>query len=670
MPWAISGNSVLWRNICTNFWECTVLRQDSGAVLFSQRRNPLTWRTLLGCIVAFANAMPAMPQSSVPWLTRAGANDRSGWNSHETQLTQASVRSKGVSLITIVPVCCDARGVEAQPLILPQVQTSKGVRDVMVLPSMSDLVRGVDAHTGEDIWDMPLGRSIDGSTAIDSHNINEHWGCLATGVIDPDTARDYQVCWTSPDNSGNSTTARYFMYVLNVADGKQPVAPVLIDGLDFNHAMRKARSSAVLVHPGGVKTILECTGSTMETTDGPSGYCFAYDVASNKVTAMLATTQEKGAGIWMAGGGLACDPNQDCYAITGNGAFDGVNQFGESFIKLRYTPPTATAGASLKIVDHWTPWTDAARSGNAPAPANKVAGTSLMSDEVKPVGAGMSVPLKNATVKASVNRLGQPVMLVFPQLSPAAKNDQDLGSGGIVYIDALKIVCGGGKDGLLYCLHSENLGGTKLTDLTNPHANCAKLVGGTPVWATMDPGNLDPCPGDPATLNFLPFGDTAHIHATPVVMWDPLLNSWTLFIWGENQELHKWAVSADNPPKYIAQSREFASADVRGNPPGGMPGGFCTGSSNGQDPGTYLLVCAIPRGDANGEKVQGHIVIYDPVHVGNDGFLQKLWDSDDWGWSGNNQDAKYRLYNKFMPPVINGGEIILPNYSGGVLIIH
>ena len=81
--------------------------------------------------------------------------------------------------MTVVPVCCDARGVEAQPLILPQVPTAKGVRDVMVLPSMSDAVRGVDAHTGEDIWDVKrwAGRSMGAqvSTRIRSTNIGDAW---------------------------------------------------------------------------------------------------------------------------------------------------------------------------------------------------------------------------------------------------------------------------------------------------------------------------------------------------------------------------------------------------------------------------------------------------------------------------------------------------------------
>jgi hypothetical protein len=613
----------------------------------------------------------APAQQMQPWLTRSLDNSRSGWNDKETVLTQATIRTKGVSLRTVIPVVGDARGMEVQPLILPGVTTARGMRDVMVLPSMANVARGVDAHDGSGIWQVTLGTPIQGSGAIDFHNINDKWGCLSTGVIDPDTARDYQVCWVSPDGSGNPTTARYYMYVLNVADGSQAVPPVLIDGLDFNAKMRKARSSAGLITPEGVKTVLQCTGSVQETAAGSSGYCFAFDVATNKVTAMTATTQGAGAGIWMAGSGLACDANQDCYVMTGNGSFDGAAQWGESFIKIRYTPPSAGQAAALKVVDHWTPWTDDARAGAAnPRPAIKLAGDSLESEEVRPVGAGMSMPIANSRVEARLDSQRKPVLLVWPQLSAAGRTDQDLGSGGLAYIADLNIVCGGGKDGLLYCLHANSMGGTMPADLQNAHANCAKLVGGAPVWGAMDPGQgIDPCPQDPRNLNFLPFGDTAHIHAPPVVMFDPLLNAWTLFIWGENQELHKWKLSATGLPQYVTESREYASPDVRGNAPGGMPGGFCAGSSKGRDPDTYILVCAVPHGDANANLVQGHIVIYDPVHVGADGYLTKLWDSDDWGWSGIQADAKYRFFNKFMPPVIDGGEIILANYAGGVLII-
>ena len=83
-----------------------------------------------------------------PWLTRSADNSRSGWNPHETQLTQASVATKGIIRATIIPLVGDARGMEAQPLILPNVKTARGTRDVLVLPSMADVVRGVDAHDG------------------------------------------------------------------------------------------------------------------------------------------------------------------------------------------------------------------------------------------------------------------------------------------------------------------------------------------------------------------------------------------------------------------------------------------------------------------------------------------------------------------------------------------
>ena len=66
----------------------------------------------------------------------------------------------------------------------------------------------------------------------------------------------------------------------------------------------------------------------------------------------------------------------------------------------------------------------------------------------------------------------------------------------------------------------------------------------------------------------------------------------------------------------------------------------------------------IPYDDANANVVNGRLLIYDPVHPGADGFLQVLWDSQQW-------NIQF-LYNKFNPPVIDGGQIYVPNYNGGV----
>ena len=280
------------------------------------RRHRLFFCTLL--LVATWNC--AAQSSMVPWLTRSADNSRSGWNPHETQLTQASVSSKGIVRATIVPLIGDARGMEAQPLVLPNVKTDLGTHDVMVLPSMADVVRGVDAHDGSSIWQANLGMPINGSQQIDSHNINQHWGCISTGVIDPDLKRLYQVCWVSPDKSGTPQTARYFMYVLNVADGTQVVPPVLIQGAsqgqDFNSQMRKQRSSLVETNINGVKTVFGCSGTIFETGAGADGFCFAFDVATNKMGPMLAMTAGDGAGVWMGGQGVAADPQGFLYLLT------------------------------------------------------------------------------------------------------------------------------------------------------------------------------------------------------------------------------------------------------------------------------------------------------------------------------------------------------------------
>ncbi len=96
---------------------------------------------ILTCLTSVTEVCIAQ-STMVPWPTRSADNSRSGWNSQETVLTQASVGTKGIVQAPTIPVIGDARGVEAQPLILPNVKTSLGTRDVMVLPSMADVARG------------------------------------------------------------------------------------------------------------------------------------------------------------------------------------------------------------------------------------------------------------------------------------------------------------------------------------------------------------------------------------------------------------------------------------------------------------------------------------------------------------------------------------------------
>ena len=598
------------------------------------------------CVIAWAFSGMLWGQTGV--YTKAFDNARSGTNQNETILSQASVTARGLVRQPTIPVIGDARGMEAQPLILPQVKLADGsVHDVLVLPSMANVVRGVDAETGAGLWQVNLGTPITSSARIDFHQINQHWGCLSTGIIDPDTQRLYQVCGVSTDNSGTPESGRYSMFVLNVKDGSQVVPPVPVQGTD--NRMWKQRSSLVMTNIAGTKTIFFAHGSIFETASGFTGGITAFDVATNKVVANLPLSS----GIWMAGQGLAADDSGHLFAITGNGDFDpGKGFHGESFIKVQYTASSST----LQVVDLWSPWTDLQRTGGAPKPAQKLAGESSSSEGVKPVGGGMSMAITGAKVVGQINAQGQAVALVYPSMATGAWSDEDWGSAGPACLFALNVCIAAGKDGIGYPIRTTNLGGTTLKT-AGTAANYAKLAAPC-AWITLDPGPIPCAPADPRTLNFLPRGDTAHLHMTPVQMFDPVLKSWVIFVWGENGQLHKWAVGPEGKLKYVAQSHEYASADVRGNSPGGMPGGFCSGSSHQGTEDSAILVCSIPYGDANARVVNGRLLVYDPFHLAEDGSLKVLWDSQRWG-------VPY-VYNKFMTPTVWNGRIYLPNYDGGV----
>jgi hypothetical protein len=162
------------------------------------------------------------------------------------------------------------------------------------------------------------------------------------------------------------------------------------------------------------------------------------------------------------------------------------------------------------------------------------------------------------------------------------------------------------------------------------------------------------------TLNFMPWGKTRHMHMTPVQYLSPV-HGQMIFAWGENSQLHAWAASPTGELTYLAQGNEFASANVT-NSPGGMPGGFCTGSSNGNTAGSALLWCTIPYGDANATVTNGRLLVYDPdnfiTNADGSKTLAVLWDSQQWNLGF--------AFNKFDPPVVDGGLIYVPNYNGGV----
>ena len=589
------------------------------------------------------------------WPTRQLDNTRSGWNDQETTLTQASVLQNGLRVAVRIPVMGDARGMEAQPLIATNVPTAAGTHDVMFLPSMANVVRAVDAHDGTGIWQITLGTPVTGSAQIDMHGINDHWGAVGTGYFYRPLMRFLQVAWISRDGSGSPASGRYTLFQINAADGTFAAAPLELQGTDTS--LWKQRMGAAVQVLNGRPYLHVGHSSVFETAGGLTGGMSAIDITANKVIAEWKTT----AGLWGAGGGVYLGPDGVLRFVTGNGLFDpSKGWYGESGMELQFT------GTAYKVLGNFTPWTDFQMTGQASPPAVKLSGASLVTEDLKPSGGTMpgmaSASLRNATLKATVDERGVPLMLVFPANAQGDNSDQDWGSAPMACIDAIKVCVAAGKHGVAYVMRMGAFGHTTAATVGTP-ANYGGLIGSRCAFVTASHGNGTSCmPADPRQLNSLPNGFTVHQHAPPVVFFDPLLKKWCVLFWGENSRLHKWTVDADGTLTFVAEGMEYASTDSRGNAPGGMPGGFGCGSSNGQNPDTYLAAYSIPYNDANARLSAGRLLVYDPIHLDETGHLKVLWDSQRFG-------IPY-THNKFMPCAIDGGQIVLPDYAGSVMIFR
>jgi len=614
-----------------------------------------------------------------PVLTRAYDASRSGANLHETILTQADVSSKGIRKYFSLYMEGDARGAESQTLILPKVPVVDGtVRDIAVVSTMNNLVWAYDANDSDILWVQKLGVPINGSSSIDMHTINDHWGVLSTGVIDPDTHRWYGVVWSSPD--GDPKKGEHHIHVLNLKDGSRIHPPIPLAGQEYAprnglpvqkyaSTMRKQRSSLLMTHVEGVKTIFFASGSVLETTNGSAGWIFAFDVASARISACLAMSGGYGAGIWMAGSGLCADEKGNLYGMTGNGSFDGVSDWGETVFKVKYTPPSSERKASLAVVDWWTPYTDAGRIGEDPTQS---APSAFRANKLTPKLSGVSAPsvAHNIPVNSMSDRNleGAAVegkkTITKPNATEVSEGfaDEDLGSAGLSLIPEYGIALACGKDGVAYEVNINNMGKTRPADFAHAATNYAKLVR-PPVWYTYTPNpTIDAAPQDSSTLDFIYDNKTRHMHSTSVQYNSPIHGK-MLFCWGENSQLRAWSLSPAGAMTLLASSAEVASANST-NPGGGMPGGFMSLSADGDKPGTALLWALIPYGDANAEITPGRLLCYDPENFvpGASEYggqqLKVLWDSQQWGITFS--------HPKFNVPVVSGGKIFVPTYDGRV----
>ena len=319
-------------------------------------------------VVFFLLATLCHGQVSV--LTQRNDPARDGLNANETALTLSSVSAGNFGKLFNFPV--DGY-LFAQPLYVAGVVIpGNGTHNVVYAATMHDSVYAYDADglSLQPLWIANLDalgcpNGFTCSSVPSSANYTGpadvllEIGIMSTPVIDPATATLYVVAKTQ-EISGSTTNYVYRLHALDITTGaEQAGSPVAIQGqvqgtgspnnggfLVFSPQYSLQRPGLALVN----NNIYIGFGSAGDD-DNWHGWIFGYDKSALSQTAAFSPTPngtEGHGGVWMHGNGLAFDAAGNLYFSTGNGAFDGIANFGDSFLKL-VTP-------GLTIADYFTPY--------------------------------------------------------------------------------------------------------------------------------------------------------------------------------------------------------------------------------------------------------------------------------------------------------------------------
>ena len=332
---------------------------------------------------------------------------RDGANTKEYALNTSNVKSATFGKRF---ACSIDAAAYAQPLWVANMAIGGGTHNIVLAATQHDTVYAFDADASpcHTYWSKSLLASgetwVTDSDVGNTGDLVPDIGIVGTPVIDPATKTLYVV-----SKSKNGTTFHQRLHALSLTDGSEKFAgPKDIafssGGVTFDPLRQNERCGLALVN--GVVYIAYASHG-----DRPVYYGWIVGYSASTLAQVsvfndstVGAADGKNAGIWMAGGAPSADSSNNLYVITGNGAFNGTTQFGDSFLKL---PSSLAAPSSF-----FTPNDESILNGG----------------------------------------------------------DTDLGSGGAaVLVDEPSspvphLLIGGGKDGRLFLLNRDNLGGHTSTD--------------------------------------------------------------------------------------------------------------------------------------------------------------------------------------------------------------
>jgi hypothetical protein len=334
-------------------------------------------------------------------LTYHNDNSRTGQNQNETSLTPASVTGGTFGLLFHTSLA-GASSIRNQPLVMTGVNVGGTVHDMVYVATPASYVYGLDAYSGQILWQNHLLPTAYGGSAAPTDLFGGFTaGIISTPVIDPGSNLLY-TCTHLQETAQGTVYDTWWLVVLDVAGGNyQRGSPILIassigdsyiggptptvNGAGQGPSNQPAGQVAMDASQLGQRTGLTLNGGSVyiafsapASVSAPfHGWVLGFDRTSLQPTAVFCTTPNDpqssvngGGGIWMAGGGLVVDGGGNMYFATGNGLFDTTlngngfpNQgdYGDCIVKIAPDPGSNrnnqnVNGWGLRVVDYFTPF--------------------------------------------------------------------------------------------------------------------------------------------------------------------------------------------------------------------------------------------------------------------------------------------------------------------------
>src|ERR1700730_1606280 len=311
------------------------------------KKSPLIGLVFFATVVV---AGSAAAQSPVWVPTYHYDNLRTGWNSHETQLTVQNVTQSTFGIIGTAKL--DDQ-VDAQPLIVPNQTlvgaTWSGTFDVVYVATESNSIYAIDASNGNILLFRNLGKPV--AKGGIAHN-----GIQSTPVIDVAAQTLYLIAYV------NGPPRSYQLHALNLSDltdkGGSPVtvaaSHTLTNGSTYTFNATVQRQRPALLKANGI--VYAGFGSFGDNNASITrGWLLGWNastlqpLAGNQLNDTQATSPTSFfvSSIWMSGFGIAASGtslffatgNSDCsikksVACPTQTTYDGVTNIQESVVKL------------------------------------------------------------------------------------------------------------------------------------------------------------------------------------------------------------------------------------------------------------------------------------------------------------------------------------------------